>query len=222
MDFSAEVIKSFSTMREMFVDRAKFDPMWGNTAIDDITDQELSNLSLKQAFVIPLEGGDRDISEKMETLSLSSPVTATVSPVSTKIFIVYTLHPKFKIPDIRKLITGAKIAPDDLVIIVAADKPTSTNMRTLRGMLQKVQVFELQRLMFNVTHHDLVPLHEIVSDAEISEMLERFNVKAKSQLPHILSGDPVAQYLALKPGQVVRITRSSPSAGVYVMYRLCV
>ena len=212
MDFSAEVIKSFSTLREMFVDRAKSDPMWGKTAINDLTDQELSNHSLKQAFVVPLEADST-----AAAASTSSPSTST-----TKIFIVYTLHPKFKIPDIRKLVSGAKIAPDDLVIIVAADKPTSTNMRTLRGMLQRVQVFELQRLLFNVTHHDLVPLHEIVSDGEIVEMLDRFNVKAKSQLPHILSGDPVAQYLALRPGQVVRITRSSPSAGVYVMYRLCV
>ena len=212
MDFSAEVIKSFSTLREMFVDRAKSDPMWGKTAINDLTDQELSNHSLKQAFVVPLEADST-----AAAASTSSPSTST-----TKIFIVYTLHPKFKIPDIRKLVSGAKIAPDDLVIIVAADKPTSTNMSTLRGMLQRVQVFELQRLLFNVTHHDLVPLHEIVSDGEIVEMLDRFNVKAKSQLPHILSGDPVAQYLALRPGQVVRITRSSPSAGVYVMYRLCV
>ena len=196
MDKTAEVIRSFSTIREMFSDRAKSDPeKWGGPLLQAVDDGDLAEQALKQSFVVPLDNSVK---------------------------IVYSLHNKFKVPDVKKLITSGKISPEDTVIIVAVDKPTNTNMRTLKGMLQRVQVFELQKLLFNVTNHDLVPLHEVVGNDEIASILDRFNVKTKLQLPFILSSDPVAQYLALKPGQVVKVTRSSPSAGVCEVYRTCV
>jgi DNA-directed RNA polymerase I, II, and III subunit RPABC1 len=196
MDISHDVIKSFSTVREMFVDRAKHDPsMWHSDMIGAITEEWLQQQALKQLFIVPLENS---------------------------IKILYSLQSKFKVPDLRKFVTSGKLAPDDIVIIVTVEKPSSTHMKTLRNMFNKIQVFEMKNLLYNVTKHELVPLHEVMNDADVLEVMERFNIKIKAHLPHILSSDPVAQYLALRAGQVVRIKRSSPSAGTYEGYRLCV
>ena len=89
--------------------------------------------------------------------------------------------------------------------------------------LQKdVQLFDLRELQFNISRHIYVPPHIPVRDeAAIQEIVKRYDLESRYRLPLILSTDPMARYLALKPGQLARITRPSPSSGTYVLYRCC-
>ena len=43
-----------------------------------------------------------------------------------------------------------------------------------------------------------------------------------SQLPLILKTDPIARWLYAKPGDILRISRPSETAGKYITYRHCV
>ena len=72
--------------------------------------------------------------------------------------------------------------------------------------------------MFEIQDHELVPKHEALSASECKEVLEKFNV-TKGQMPRINVSDPAIEKLDAKPGDIIRITRKSPTAGESVYYR---
>lgn len=144
--------------------------------------------------------------------------------------IVYDLSDKkFKLPNIRRMLdpeAAADAGVRAFVIVVYSEAVKAENAAHELGA--DAQAFELQRLQFNLTRHELVPKHEAVRDeAEIARVLERFNVRNRFMLPIIHDKDPVhgtdpmVRYLALRHGQLVRIYRDNPSSGVHVMYRCC-
>jgi DNA-directed RNA polymerase subunit H (RpoH/RPB5) len=138
---------------------------------------------------------------------------------SCKTRIVYNMNAKFKLADIRKLLEEE--APE-VFIVVTRDKPTHPGRKGVDELGKDVQFFDVRELQFNVSRHQHVPRHEPIRDeASIEEIVRRYRLKTRFHMPLILSGDPMARYLALKHGHVVRITRASPSAGTYVMYRCC-
>lgn len=118
-------------------------------------------------------------------------------------------------------------------ILILPEKLTAMNMKAIAERQKKadlagaartiLQTFVMPELLYNITHHRLVPKHEVVSEEDdILRVIKDYNVKNRSQLPIILRTDPVAKYFGMKPGQLAKITRISPSAGEYIVFRCCV
>lgn len=74
---------------------------------------------------------------------------------------------------------------------------------------------------FKPLEHKLVPNHEILEENEIKKILTEYTIE-KEQLPKILVSDPSAISIKAKVGDVVRITRESPTAGKAIFYRLVI
>ena len=72
-----------------------------------------------------------------------------------------------------------------------------------------------------VPDHIYVPKHEIMSKKEAEEVLAKFNCQP-TELPLILVSDPAIIGLGIKPGDMIRITRKSSTAGDGIYYRYVV
>jgi DNA-directed RNA polymerase I, II, and III subunit RPABC1 len=123
--------------------------------------------------------------------------------------------------ELKKLFEDSE--PMDLYILVAKEKLSQNNSKMLTTLKVNLQIFDIKQLQFNISKHVLVPKHDIIRDEkEIKSIIERFSLKSKYQLPIILKTDAMAKYLGLKNGDIVRITRDSPTSGEYVIYRCCI
>ena len=74
---------------------------------------------------------------------------------------------------------------------------------------------------FDVLSHQLVPKHEVLSDSESEQVLEKFGL-TKDQLPKILITDPVVKRIGGKVGNIIKISRISPTAGISEFYRMVI
>lgn len=84
-----------------------------------------------------------------------------------------------------------------------------------------IEIFNAENLYFNITHHHLVPKHEIVSNETKKELLKIYRIQEQN-LPQIKVTDPVSMYYGAKQGQLFKITRSNEYDGSSITYRLCV
>ena len=116
---------------------------------------------------------------------------------------------------------------DKLEVIVMIRDPVSETYATtaLNEWLKhhvKLSIFSIYGLANNPTKHVLVPPHEIVPEEQHAPLLEKLMINSKFNLPIIrFHIDMQARWLGLVPGDIVKITRPSPSAGVYEVYRVC-
>ena len=72
-----------------------------------------------------------------------------------------------------------------------------------------------------VPDHVYVPKHEIMTKKEAEDVLKKFNCKP-TELPLIFVSDPAILGLGVKPGDMIKITRQSATAGESIYYRYVV
>lgn len=85
-----------------------------------------------------------------------------------------------------------------------------------------LQYFHLKNLLFNPTKHQLVPKHTKLTPEEVTEVMDKYLIKGKIQMPYILHNDVIAKWLGLKQGDVVKIERLNENSGVSYYYRVTI
>jgi DNA-directed RNA polymerase subunit H (RpoH/RPB5) len=112
----------------------------------------------------------------------------------------------------------------DTLIIVTKQEVKTMNQYLNQLFLQGrfIVLLSLDRLQFNILNHQYVPPHTILLKEEMDEMMKKYNIANKSQLPDISRYDPVALAIGMRPGDVCKIDRASKSAIHSTYYRVCV
>jgi len=138
-----------------------------------------------------------------------------------QIFIFYSDEKSVGVKTMRKLIgiLDERNIRRGIIIYPTTMTPSARKVMTSFNDYE-LEEFAEADLLVNITHHSLVPRHDVLSAQEKKDLLEKYRLK-DTQLPRIQLADPVARYYGLRRGQVVKITRPSETAGRYASYRIC-
>ena len=143
----------------------------------------------------------------------------------TKCLVIYTINKiKQRLDTIFENLTLDSTTTELIVVCIEPIAPNFHAFAANQWANSKVRLrfFQAAAIVTNPMKHVLVPPHEKVPATEVPDLLKSMYAK-KSQLPLIrFHEDPIARLLGLVPGDVVKITRPSPTAGECVMYRVCV
>nr|GAT60965.1 DNA-directed RNA polymerase RPB5 subunit [Mycena chlorophos] len=141
---------------------------------------------------------------------------------SDQIFIFFSDERNVGVKTMRKLLSILEEKAITRGIIVFPSTMTSSARKVITAMAQQYRLEEFSEsdLLVNITHHTLVPRHDVLSPEDKTLLLQKYRLK-ETQLPRIQLADPVARYYGLRRGQVVKITRPSETSGRYASYRIC-
>jgi len=78
-----------------------------------------------------------------------------------------------------------------------------------------------EKKILKITDHIYQPKHEILPKEQGEDVLRKYNTKP-NQLPYILQSDKGIEDLDPRPGDIIKITRKSPTSGESVYYRYVV
>jgi DNA-directed RNA polymerase subunit H (RpoH/RPB5) len=118
------------------------------------------------------------------------------------------------------------LSTTDCLIMIIEGETNDTMINHLKYIYENNNIFvvvqNIKRLQFNILKHILVPKVEILTDNDILELKKRIHIESFDQLPEISRYDPQAMAICLRPGQICKFTRKSPTALETDYYRYCV
>lgn len=140
-----------------------------------------------------------------------------------KMFVFFPDEPKIGVKTVQNYASRMEEEQVHRAIVVVRLGLTPSAKQAMRNVGPEyiMEDFLESELLINITEHELVPQHILLTTEEKEELFARYKLK-ESQLMKMLITDPVARYYGYKRGQVIKIIRKSDTAGRYVMHRLVV
>jgi len=143
--------------------------------------------------------------------------------------IIIELKEKLKDGDNIKDFTN-KYGGKNNIILVFNNESISTAVKSQLNKYDKIfqkngghlQYFSSQQLMFNPTKHEYVPKHTKLTEEEVKEFMKEYLTRSKMHMHVILQNDPIAKWIGLKHGDIVKIDRYNENSGESFSYRSCI
>jgi DNA-directed RNA polymerase I, II, and III subunit RPABC1 len=150
-------------------------------------------------------------------------LTHKIDDEDSRIFVFFPkISSKVGVFTIRQYIKEMQDNEVEQAIVVVKDAITAFAKQVfVEAKPLVIECFKENELLVDKLNHVLVPKHELMTEEEKKELLKIYKAK-ESQLPKMLSSDPIARYFGARKGQVFKITRGSESSGDYIYYRIVV
>jgi len=125
------------------------------------------------------------------------------------------------------ILTDTLTTKDTLIVIYEGGEPNDSLKTHLKYKFSHdgifVVVHNIKRLQFNLLEHHLLPANiTILNDLEITDLMQKYHLKKLQELPEISRFDPMALAICLRPGQVCKFYRKSPTSLTAEFFRICV
>ncbi len=152
-----------------------------------------------------------------------------------KCVVVYRFQrQKQKIPTLMNELLGddvpeeLRVDPKTTEVIVILYEPVvdtfhAAALNQWKKLKLRIRFFEARKIIIDPSSFSIVPKHEKMAPEETKALRKEYYLQSDAHHNWIrFHEDPQARWLGLVPGDVVKITRPSPSSGEYIVYRVCV
>jgi DNA-directed RNA polymerase I, II, and III subunit RPABC1 len=163
-----------------------------------------------------------DFTDRLEENAINLVTINRTNPIKMA-YVAFILDSKsFSKKDLvtLKALINEKYPSNKMTVIIVQDKQTPQISKELLNDEYKLyEIFSVKNLMFNITHHEIVPKHILLTQEESDLILKQYQT-TRAQLPKLLTTDPVAKYYGMKAGDICKIVRQSPMTGESYYYRI--
>lgn len=130
------------------------------------------------------------------------------------------------VEDLFEIETVLKDKTKDHIVLIMNEEPNQTVFEKVKYIFDKdgyfIIPFNIARLQFNILKHELVPKATVLKKSEEEELFKQYHLTSPMNLPEISRFDPQAMAVGLRPGQIIKLERKSPTAMNSLYYRICI
>lgn len=207
--------------------------------MSEISSQTISLIAKSRSNLLEqLEYQGYDISpysefsiEEINAMFLNKQLNMTLSgDKNKKTYVVYHIEKTLRKENINDYVekifnVEQLLTQNDMLVIIMKTQPNDTLIKHLKHIWEEKKIFivihGIPNLQFNLLNHNFVPPHTILTKEETEDVMKKYNIMDKSEMPDISRFDPVALSIGLRPDEVCKIVRSSKTAIQSIYYRIC-
>jgi DNA-directed RNA polymerase I, II, and III subunit RPABC1 len=188
-----------------------------NTNIEEMLVYRGDDVSIFKEHLLSMNKEDFETDRNVIDIQTSN--TSVIYALTKKLRKMIIDELKEKIKDSNNNINDftSKYGSKINVILIFNNESISTTVKSLLNKYDKffqknggqLQYFTLQQLMFNPTKHEYVPTHTKLTEEEAKEFMKEYMTRTKMHMHVILQSDPIAKWIGLKHGDIVKINRYS-------------
>lgn len=143
------------------------------------------------------------------------------------IYVKFILTTRCKPSTIKDIIDEIKNIVDKNnkleVILVLKTKPNNSILKLEKDKdYNFIQIMWCKQLQINPTKHEYVPKHTKLSIKDGDDLLKKYSLSSRYQLPLLLKDDVIARYYNYKSGDIIKITNTLSSANTGYEYFRCI
>jgi len=201
-----------------------------NTNIEEMLVYRGDDVSIFKEHLLSMNKEDFETDRNVIDIQTSN--TSVIYALTKKLRKMIIDELKEKIKDSNNNINDftSKYGSKINVILIFNNESISTTVKSLLNKYDKffqknggqLQYFTLQQLMFNPTKHEYVPTHTKLTEEEAKEFMKEYMTRTKMHMHVILQSDPIAKWIGLKHGDIVKINRYNENSGESFSYRYCI